>query len=295
MRQLFLVVFLTLSCVAVALADGDTTTRKMKGPEAAAFSKLQTSVKAVLPRTLPNYSVTFSGFDLTEVPEYLSPDQMASMQFKARYTLNAGVSEAGQRGALEDMMKGTPEQQARRATLNDRSEKLKKARKSARSQGEKDQIRSELKKISTEESAIDEQIMASLQANLSIGATGSAIQNITNAAPVKELSVQVMVNKPVDVYDIAQPYPVPGAPLTFVQNEHCPDGASYCITTLLGNFDKSRPTDMSTRYTPKNVKLGIPTKARAMAVVVIGNGDKPESAKDLLRKIDLAKLMALLP
>jgi hypothetical protein len=295
MRQLIMVALLTLCCTAVALADGDTSMRKMKGPEVAAFNTLQTSVKAALPRTLPNYSATFSGFDLTEVPEYLTPDQMASMQFKARYTLNAGVSEAGQRGALEDMMKGSPEQQARRAALNEKAEALKKARKSARSQGEKDRIKAELKIISAEESAIDEQIMASLQANLSMGAAGSAIQNITNAAPAKELSIQVMVNKSVDIYDIAQPYLLPGASLTFVQNEHCPDGASYCITALLGNFDKTRPTEVSTRYTPKNAKLGTPTKVRGMAVVVIGDRDKPESAKDLLQKIDLAKLKALLP
>jgi hypothetical protein len=295
MRHLTVAAVCFLGCASVALADGDTPMRKMNGPEATAFGKLQTSIKAALPRTLPNYTATFSGFDLTEVPEYLTPDKMASMQFKARYALNEGVSEAGQRGALEDLMKGTPEQQARRAALNDRSEQLKKARKSARSQGEKEQIRAELKKISAEESALDEQIMASFQENLSRGTASSAVQKIADAAPAKELSVLVMVNKAVDIYDSALPYSLQGASLTFAQHEHCPDGASYCITTLIGSFDKSRPTEISTRYSPKNAKLGTPTKARGMAIVVVGTKDKPASAQEVLRKIDLAKLKALLP
>jgi hypothetical protein len=293
MKVLFVAILGFFWCTSVASADGDTTMRPMNGAEKSTFTTLQASIQAALPKTPRNYTAVKSGFDTGEIPAYLTTNDMASMQFKALYTLNQGAAESGQRGALEDMMKGTPEQQARRAALTEKTEQLQKARKIARSQSEKDRIKAELKKIGSEESALDEQIMSTLQANLRMGFAGTAIPNITNAVPAKELTIRVIVNTAVEIYTAAQPYNLQGAPHAFAQDTFCPDAGTYCITALIGTFETNDTGGGVIHYTPQIKAPGVLTKVRGLAIIVSGPADKPESVQDLVKSMDLAKLTAL--
>ena len=85
-------------CIALtaslAFADGDGPTRKMNASEATAFNALQSSIRAALPQTPPNYTAAFSGFDQREIGEGIKPDQMNWMFFRATYTLNKEVRES---------------------------------------------------------------------------------------------------------------------------------------------------------------------------------------------------------
>lgn len=280
---------------SLALADGDGPSRKMNRSEAATFNALQGTIRAALPKTPANYTATFTGFDRKEVPEAIRPDEMLRMFFTATYTLNRDVREAQQKSAWMDKAKGTPEQQARRAALTARGEELTKARNSTRDRGEKDRIRADLKKVSAEANALDEEIAAQYLAWMRSGGAATASQNVDSALPPKELSIRIIVNQDVYVNDIAAPYKIQGIPLAYEQDDMCQDHGTSCVTVLLGSFDKEKRSSGSTRYTPRNPNPGVPTKARGMVLVVSGPKDRPEAAKDFLKKTDLAKLKTLVP
>jgi len=295
MNRWLVSVFCVLVTATLALADGDGPSRKMNSSEAAAFNALQGTIRAALPKTPANYTATFTGFDQNEIPEAIRPDQMRQMSFLAKYTLNKDFREAQQKSAWMDKAKGTPEQQARRAALTARGEELTKARNSTRDRGEKDKIREELKKVSAEGNALDEEIAAQYLAWMRSGGAATASQNVDSALPPKELSIRIFVNQDVFVNDIATPYKIQGIPLAYEQNDMCQDHGTYCITVLLGSFDKEKRSSGSTRYNPRNANPGVPTKARGMVLVVSGPKDRPEASKDFLKKTDLAKLKALVP
>jgi len=51
----------------------------------------------------------------------------------------------------------------------------------------------------------------------------------------------------------------------------------------------------ATLYALRNTPLGVPTKPRGLMVVVSAPKEKPEKVKELLGRVDLEKLNALLP
>lgn len=169
--------FCILITSSIALADGDGPTRSMNRPEAAAFDKLQGTIRDALPRSPANYLVTYTGFDKKEVFVATTPDRMESMAFKALYKLDPKVMEARQQSALMDLTKGTPEQQAKRAALATREKELKQARKSTRNPAEKERIRAELKKVNAEDNALTEEIITGSQKSMSMGGAGAGMQN----------------------------------------------------------------------------------------------------------------------
>lgn len=290
MKKLSILMLCCALSVSVALADGDGPTRNMNSSEAAAFNSLQNSIRAALPQPPSNYSVTYTGFDNREIFQAITPEQMHRMSFKVLYTLKPEVQASMQQAALMDTIKGTPAQQARREALAAKAEELKSARKSARSRDEKERIRAELKKINAEDNALTDEIAANAGSNM----TGR-LQEMDKTLPAKELSVRVLVNQDVHVYDGAKPYQVDGSSLAFAQSEQCQDSGTYCITVLFGAFDKEKRISGSTRYNLRNTKLGVPTKPRGMALIVAGPRDRPESAQNLLKRINIPKLKALVP
>ncbi len=116
------------------------------------------------------------------------------------------------------------------------------------------------------------------------------LQNVSGAMP-PEVSVQVLVNQSVYLGDKAIPFPVDGATLAFEQG-NCGDSRKYCLTVLLGPFEKGRKG--SHRYELQNAGGGVSTKVRGMGVIFSGPKDKAPDVKALLKKTDLARLKALL-
>ena len=111
----------------------------------------------------------------------------------------------------------------------------------------------------------------------------------------QELNVRVQINQDVYVGDKAKPYQLAGYPMAFEQSEGCPDFGSYCVSVLLGPFEKGKKDSESTLFTLRNTPLGVPTKPRGLMLVVSGPKEKPEKVKELLGRVDLKKLNSLLP
>jgi hypothetical protein len=281
-----------------ALADGDGPSRKMTGPEAAAFNTLKRAVQEALPKAPANYTLAFSdgsGSDGLTLPEALKPDQMARLQFSATYTLSQEYRDGQQRTLFTDRAKGTPEQQARLAALDAKDEGLRQARNATRDRGEKDRIRAEQKAVQEEANKLRAQIMAQYQAWVAAGGATVALQDSQQSLPAKELIVRALVNQEVSLSDKAAPYKLSGFPLAFEQGEECRDHGTSCISVFLGAFDKEKRVSGYTRYNLRNANLGVPTKPRGMVLVVAGPKDKAQTVRDFLKQVDLAKLRSLLP
>ena len=217
------------------------------------------------------------------------------MSFSAKYTLTA---EAGQKQAVAALMKrtqGSQAQQDKLAALRAKNEELKKARSKTRDRDEKERIRAELKAVQEEENKLVAEIASANQAWATAGGGIPAMQEVGRTLPAKELTVRVQLNQDVRIHGQAKPYTLPGFPMAFDQSEGCVDFGSYCITVLLGPFEKGKQVSGSTEYNLRNTPLGVPTKPRGLALVVSGPKDKPEAIRNLLQKTDLGKLKAMLP
>ncbi len=94
------------------------------------------------------------------------------------------------------------------------------------------------------------------------------MQEVGAALPPKELNVRVQINQDVRLGDKAKPYQLAGYPMAFSQSEGCPDLGSYCVSILLGPFEKGKRAGEATLYTLRNTPLGVPTKPRGLMVVV---------------------------
>ena len=295
MKRWLVSIAIILLPASLAMADGDGPTRKMTAAETAAYESTRKAVRDALPSTLADYTSSFSGFDGSALlPEGMSPDRMHRMSFSVKYTLTA---EAGQKHAVAALMKrtqGSQAQQDKLAALRAKNEELKKARKT-RDRSEKERIRAELKAVQDEENKLVAEIASANQASATAGGGAPAMQEIARALPAKELSVRVQLNQDVRIRDQAKPYSIPGFPMAFDQSEGCADFGSYCITALLGPFEKGKRVSGATEYNLRNVPLGVPTKPRGLALVVSGPKDKPEAVRNLLQKTDLGKLKAMLP
>lgn len=294
MKQWLASAAIVLFSASLALADGDGPSRKMTAAEAAAYESTRKAVREALPPNLAGYTPAFSGFDgAALLPAGLPADRMYRMSFAVKYALTAEASQRQAVAALMNLTQGTQAQQDRLAALREKSEELKRARKT-RDRDEKERIRAELKALNDQENTLVAEIASVSRAGATAGGGVPVMQEVAQTLPAKERSVRLQVNQDVRIHDRAKPYPLPGFPAAFDQDEGCPDFGSYCITVLLGPFAAGKRIGGATEYTLR-ASPGVPTKPRGLALVVSGPKDKPEDVRDLLLKVDLGKLKAVLP
>jgi hypothetical protein len=193
-----------------------------------------------------------------------------------------------------DRAQGTPAQQARRAELQAKQEELKRQRGATRDPAEKEKIRAQLKALRDEESALDDQVMAEYQQWVASGGAQAAMQTNAAAAPAKEFTVRVIVNRFLSVDDRATPWSVPGASLGFAQPQGCHDGGLCCFTLLLGPYAREKKVSGYTGYILPEKGPGPATRARGITVGIEGPADKAEDMRGFLQRVDLAKLKSLL-
>lgn len=284
--------WLIVSCIFFAAtlvwADGDLPTRLMNNSEAAAFKQVQSVIRSALPAATDGVIVTYVGFDRKDIVENATPLRMSPLLFKASYALTGDKRKSSMEAMQMDLIKGNPDQQARMAELEARSEELKQARKRVKTKEEKEQVRAELNKIHVEERVLREQIASGSTAGWNKG-----MQTVDTSLPPKELTVLVWVNQAVYVPDSARPYQVGGAARAFEQDERCQEG-SYCITLLLGRFDSEKRISGFTRYTLRDSSNAVPTKARGMAVTVGGPKEKMKYLQQFVKQINTSRLQVLL-
>jgi hypothetical protein len=281
---------------SVARADGDGPSRNMNPAEKSAYEAVKKTVRDATSAAPVNYTVSRGGFDdRNQIFEGTRSDQMFRMSFEIKYTISSEFLERQSTASVMDRTKGTPQQQSRMAELQARNAELRKARDKAKDRDEKDRIRAELKSVRDEENRLTAEIAAQIQSWAAAGGGVTAMQEIGAALPPREFDVRVQINQDVRVGDKARPYPLAGYPMAFEQSEGCPGFGTYCISILLGPFEKGKRAGESTLFTLRNTPLGVPTKPRGLMVVVSGPKEKPEKVKELLGKVDLGMLNALLP
>lgn len=280
----------------IAVADDAGPTRNMNPAEKAAYGSVQKTIQSALSAPLPNYTASFSGFDERyQIFEGMKADQMFRMEFALKHTISPEFEQKQAVAGVVDRAKGTPQQQEKMAELNSRDAELKKARDRTRDRAEKDRIRAELKIVHEEENRLSAEINAQVQAWAASGGGVAAQQETVKDLPPRELNVRLRLNQDVRISDHARPYSLAGYQASFEQSEGCVDLGSYCITVLLGPFEKGKRISGSTQYTLRNTPLGVPTKPRGLMLVVSGPKEKPEKVKELLGKVDLKKLSSMLP
>jgi hypothetical protein len=280
----------------IAMADGDGPTRNMNPAENAAYGSVQKTIRSALSVPLPNYTASFSGFeDRYQIFEGMKSDQMFRMDFAVKHTVSPEFEQKQASASVMNRTKGTPQQQEKMAELNSKDAELKKARDKTRDRAEKDRIRAELKTVHEEQNRLSAEINAQIQAWAASGGGVTAQQETVKGLPPKEFNVRLRPNQDVRISDHAKPYPLAGYQTSFEQSEGCVDFDSYCITVLLGPFEKGKRISGSTQYTLRNTPLGVPTKPRGLMLVVSGPKEKPEKVKELLGEVDLGRLNAMLP
>lgn len=294
-RSLLLTMMCLLLFASIAMADGEVS-RNMNPAEKAAYGIVQKTIREAVSAPLPNYTASFSGFDGRHlINEGIKSDQMFRMAFAVKHTISREFEQEQSVAAVMDRAKGTPRQQERMAELNSRDAELTKARDKTRDRAEKDRIRAELKTVHEEQTRLSAEIGAQIQAWAASGGGVTAQQETVKGLPPKELNVRLRLNQDVNISDQAKPFQLAGYPISFEQNEGCDDFGAYCVTVLLGNFEKGKWVGGSTQYNLRNTALGVPTKPRGLMLVVSGPKEKPEKVQELLRKVDLKKLNAMLP
>ena len=296
MRHVFASVFSFFLLTSLALADGVGPARKMTEAEASTFTTVRNTIKSALPAAPAGYAFTFtyeSEFDEGMIPEAIGPGDMFRMPFAALYTFDDSNVAAQQMSSYMDKAKGTPEQQAVLAELDAKDSELRKARDETRDRAEKEKIRAALKAVGARADSLRTDIMTQYQAWLAAGGAEAAAQDVTKSLPAKELSIQILINQTVSVLDTASHYPIEETPLAFENSEGCAGYDTYCVAVLIGPFAKKDKVSGRDRYMLPNGAPGVPTKARGIALMIGGPKDKPEAVRELLQKIDLAKLKAL--
>jgi hypothetical protein len=296
MRRLLVPVFSTFVLASLAMADGVGPLRKMTEAEASTFTNLRDTMQSALPAAPDGYKFEFafvSECDAGMLPEAIGPGDSFPMSFQAVYTFDSSIGGEKQMAAYMDKAKGTPEQQAKLAELNAKEAELRKARDETRDRAEKDRIRAEMKAVNAQADSLLDEIMKQYQAWLAAGGAAATAQDVEKSLPPKELTVWFRVNQTVSVIDTAFHYEVEGMPLAFENAEGCDGYDSYCITLLIGPFEKKDKISGRDRYMLLEATPGVSTKARGVAVLVGGPKDKPEAVREFLQKIDLAKLKSL--
>ena len=298
MRRLLSTFFCLLIAASVAFADGVGPQRKMTEAEAAAYINVTGTLQSALPKAPAGYSLKFgrvSDFGEGMVPKALKPTDMFRMVQTATYTLDTSDLGDKQSSAVVQRAKGTPEQQKQMAELNAKEAALTKARDTSRAPAEKEKIRAELKAVRAEQSKLMAEIAAGNRAWIASGGVEATVKGIDQAQPPKELSLWVSLNADVSLSDKAAPCKITGAPLALDMSDGCQKYDNYCVTVFLGAFDKIKKVSGYTLYQPKYADLGVPTKARTMALTISGPKDRAENVREFAGKIDFARLMKLLP
>ncbi len=296
-RSLALVLFLLVPAT-LARADGPGPQRKMTDDEAAALNSLRAAVQEAMPKAPAGYTLDFkyiSDFDDGMIPEAMKPGGMFPMAYKATYTLDSGLGAQQAMAGFMERAKGTPEQQAELAELDAREAALSKSRSETKDPARKAEIKAEIKAVRDEAGALRDKIMADYQAWVMSGGAEAATQDIAKSMPAKELSVRVRINEDVSLNDKALPCEMAGVPLAFEQPEGCEGLDDCCITLFLGTYTKVKKISTHTLYQVSTTDLGLPTRARGIALTVTGPQDRRETVRDFARQIDLAKLKAMLP
>lgn len=282
--------------VSLAAADGVGPLRKMTEAEAASAARVRETIEGALPKPPDGYSSSFSReseVDEGMLPEVIAPGGMFRISYTATYTLDPAIRPAREQAAMMEKAKGTPEQQAKLAELVVKGADLKEERDAARDRSEKEAIRARLKAVHDEEQDLYDEIAKEYQAWVAEGGMAAVTQEIDAALPADAISIRITINGGVSVIGSATPYPVEGMPLAFEQREGCPGADSYCITVLIGPYEKADTLSGYTRYKLPDPEPGAATDARAIAVVVGGPKEKPGDVQAMLRAIDWAKLKAL--
>jgi hypothetical protein len=298
MKRLMAALFCFLIPVGVALADGPGPQRKMTDKEASVFRSVRGTIQEALPKAPEGYDFTLryqSDYDEGMIPEGIKPGEMFQVAYLASYVRNESLSEEETTSYFLDRAKGTPEQQARMAELNAKDAELSTARKNAKDPAEKDRIRAERKAVSAETDKLLEEIVAGYQAWLTSGGTSPAAQEIKTALPAKEITVWVRINQDVSLSDKAVSCAIDGGFPGLEQTDECRSVGSYCITVLVGPFEKVKKISGYTFYQLPKAGLDVPTKVLGMALTFTGPKDKPEIVRDFVRGTDLASLRSLLP
>jgi hypothetical protein len=290
---------LTLAMARSASADGGGPMRKMTPAEATAFNRVRETIRDALPKTPAGYILQFTadgdGAGGELLPESIQPGQMFAMCYTAKYTRDPKIADQQALSSQIDRAKGTPEQQARLATLNAKATELTQARDATRDRTEKDRIRTELKAVRAETDKVMAEIAAGIQAWIASGAAAQAPQARENSLPAKEISIRVQVNADTHLPDKALPYKVEGIPLAFEQSEGCADFDSYCITALVGSFNPIKKVSGYTGYDLVRTERSSATEARGVVLTFSGPREKPEAVREFVRQTDLAKIRTLLP
>lgn len=274
-----------LLTATTAMADGDGPTRNMNPAEKAAYESVRKTIRSALSAPLPNYTAWFSGFDdRYQILEAMKADQMFRMNFALKYTISPEFEQKQAVAGVMDRIKGTPQQQEKMAELNSRDAELKKARHETRDRAERDRIRAELKSVHEEQSRLTAEIVAQIEPSETV-----------KGLPPREFNVRLRLNQDVRISDHAKPYSLAGYRTSFEQSEGCVDAGSYCITVLLGPFEKGKRISGSTEYTLQNTPLKVPTKPRGLMLVVSGPKENPEKVKELLGTLDLEQLDSMMP
>jgi hypothetical protein len=296
MRHVLAFAFGCLLPASLALADGVGPQRKMTEAEASTFATVRNTIQSALPAAPSGYTFAFThvtDFDEGMIAEAIGPGEMFRMSFTAMYAYDDSNAGAQQMAAYMDKASGTPEQQAALAALDAKDSELREARDATRDRAEKDRIREARKAVQAKADSLRATIMTEYQAWLAAGGAAAVAQDREQSLPARELSIRVRINQTVSVPETAPPYPIEGTPLAFEKSDGCEEFEAYCITVLIGPFAKKDKVSGSDRYMLPETAPGVPTKARGIAIMIGGPKDKPEAVREFLRKVDFAKLEAL--
>jgi len=283
--------------VAVALADGEGPQRKPTPAEAQALSKLWTTIEQSLPPAPVNYTEQFTGpavsLEAFTLPQSMPPDGMLRMAFQKVFTLDPSVVQQ----TFADRSQGTPEQQARIATLDAKLSELVDARDRSRDPAEKKRLRAQIQETEVDADALREKILSDYQQWIASGGMMSAMQEAQKVQPSKGLVIRVAVNADAFILAQADNSGIPaanGLQRVYEEEQGC-DGLadSYCYTVLLGPFEKGDNISGWCRYAPTHPKREVLTQARGMVITVSGTKDVRE-VMALLKQTDLERLESML-
>ncbi|MBE0618772.1 MAG: hypothetical protein IH608_12755 [Proteobacteria bacterium] len=283
--------------VSVALADGEGPQRKPTPAEAQTLSKLWTTIEQSLPPAPANYIEQFTGpaasLEAFTLPQSMPPDGMLRMAFQKVFTLDPSVVQQ----TFADRSQGTPEQQARLATLDAKLSELVDARDRSRDPAEKKRLRAQIQETEAEGDALRETILSEYQEWIASGGLMAAMKEAQKVQASNGLVIRVAVNADAFILEKADNIGIPaanGLQRVYEEEQDCDGSAeSYCYTIFLGPFGQGDLINGRYHYTLPKSARGVPTQARGMVITVSGTKDVRE-ATALLQATDLGRLDSML-
>ena len=239
MRYGVMVSLLLLIASGVCFADGDCPSRPATAQERAAYAAVRTAAVAAVPPAPRNWlkkdqSDYKSGELMPDCPGG-AKDAPRQYRFQFKYTYDRAVREQAAKAAMENAIKGTPEQQSRLAALDRKHEELIAARKQARRSGDQtgaNRIKDQLKEVSAEQNKVNEEIRNAFEGRMK---SGEMTKTMYAGVPERsEAEVTIHINKDREwIPKSAVSTNVAGAPHSYWRSN---DGGSLVI--LLGTWDK---------------------------------------------------------